>query len=581
MSVSFIPSFVPTDSTPAPQPAANSSNNMGNGDLFSALLRNQFVAPSATPTPMANMPIPPAPQIDTSRNDGGDNNSSTDIASSPASNDNVPNDNRTSDGTTADNASNDNNANDNGPSQSTSSTNPAADNSQNDQGSSVTKADTGGDNPPADAASGASNNQASNTHGTSAKEKSDEKNSGKNNGGKDDGESSTQTVGQSNVRPTLLALAAAITPPTQSIELPTGVTGSGSTIGSGTVGKTAAASMPAGSTPQLSVDSNAQTPSLVPSAPNTGSSSSQNGNQNSSQHNDGKPGQGFGQLPAQITVTDDSNTLVSRPSATRAPVSADGMTGSNPQTGNADQNLSPTGQPALAGSSAPAAGNASANPVATMAVDSIGKAGASTPTGSAGSDSQIEIQPQTAANAASTPASSTPASLLQQVTAATGSSTSGEPSAVQTSANELANIANLDQVAVHITKAAGDGLDKISIQLKPESLGRIDVQLQVAHDGHVSAVIGADRQDTLNLLQRDARSLQQALSNAGLRTDAGSLSFNLNSQGQFGTPQSFSNSSPGAANISNAALAESPAPVNVATMTYSSTTANGGVDIRV
>ncbi len=87
-----------------------------------------------------------------------------------------------------------------------------------------------------------------------------------------------------------------------------------------------------------------------------------------------------------------------------------------------------------------------------------------------------------------------------------------------------------NQVAVQIQKAAAQGSDRINIQLKPAELGRVEVQMDVAKDGRVTAVISADRSETLDLLQRDARALQNALNDAGLRTDSDSLSFNLKGQ---------------------------------------------------
>jgi len=95
-----------------------------------------------------------------------------------------------------------------------------------------------------------------------------------------------------------------------------------------------------------------------------------------------------------------------------------------------------------------------------------------------------------------------------------------------------------NQVAVQIQKAFGDGGDRISIQLKPAELGRVEVHLNVGKDGHVAAVITADRADTLDLLQRDARILQNALQDAGLQADGNSLSFELKSQDQAFTPSS-------------------------------------------
>lgn len=89
-----------------------------------------------------------------------------------------------------------------------------------------------------------------------------------------------------------------------------------------------------------------------------------------------------------------------------------------------------------------------------------------------------------------------------------------------------------NQVAVHIQKAVAQGSDRINIQLKPAELGRVEVQMDVAKDGRVTAVISAERSETLDLLQRDARTLQSALTEAGLRTDSDSLSFNLKGQNQ-------------------------------------------------
>ena len=88
----------------------------------------------------------------------------------------------------------------------------------------------------------------------------------------------------------------------------------------------------------------------------------------------------------------------------------------------------------------------------------------------------------------------------------------------------------VDQVTVQITKAFHAGADKINIQLKPASLGRIDVQLEVAPDGRVSAIVTADNKDTLEMLQRDAKDLAKALQDAGLHADAGNMNFNLREQ---------------------------------------------------
>ena len=89
-----------------------------------------------------------------------------------------------------------------------------------------------------------------------------------------------------------------------------------------------------------------------------------------------------------------------------------------------------------------------------------------------------------------------------------------------------------EQVAVTLKQAAQSGTDRIQIQLKPASLGAIEVRLDVTHDGKISAVISADRSDTLNMLKQDSSGLEQALRDAGLQADSGSLSFNLRGDGQ-------------------------------------------------
>src|SRR3546814_18557062 len=81
------------------------------------------------------------------------------------------------------------------------------------------------------------------------------------------------------------------------------------------------------------------------------------------------------------------------------------------------------------------------------------------------------------------------------------------------------------------------GQDQISIKLHPAELGRIEVKLENASDGTLRAVISAERTETLDLLQRDARGLERALQAAGVKTDSGSLSFNLRGQGQNHEPQ--------------------------------------------
>ncbi|PKR55918.1 flagellar hook-length control protein FliK [Thalassospira marina] len=93
------------------------------------------------------------------------------------------------------------------------------------------------------------------------------------------------------------------------------------------------------------------------------------------------------------------------------------------------------------------------------------------------------------------------------------------------------------QVAVHIKNAASDGVDRISVQLRPEHLGRVDVKLEIHHDGHVQTVVQADNRQTLDMLRQDVKGLQQALRDAGLSADSQSFTFEHRQEGGQGQNQ--------------------------------------------
>ena len=90
----------------------------------------------------------------------------------------------------------------------------------------------------------------------------------------------------------------------------------------------------------------------------------------------------------------------------------------------------------------------------------------------------------------------------------------------------------VQQVAVQITKAAVDGLNRFSIQLHPADLGQVHVRLDLSHDGHVTAMVSTNRHDTLDLLQRDSQNLQRSLEDLGFKMDSGGMQFSLSNQGE-------------------------------------------------
>ncbi len=123
-----------------------------------------------------------------------------------------------------------------------------------------------------------------------------------------------------------------------------------------------------------------------------------------------------------------------------------------------------------------------------------------------------------------------------------GTSVSGENNAVQqrsttpksAQAQSRPNLpahALADQVAVNIQRGVAQGQDRINVQLRPAELGKVEIKMEMNHDGRMTAVISAERPETLDMLRQDSRSLIDALNQIGLRADSNSLSFNLQGQG--------------------------------------------------
>ena len=106
-----------------------------------------------------------------------------------------------------------------------------------------------------------------------------------------------------------------------------------------------------------------------------------------------------------------------------------------------------------------------------------------------------------------------------------------------------------DQIILQMTRSVRNGDDQISLQLHPADLGKITIKLDVGSDGKVQGSVTADNPQTLAMLQKDSRSLERALQDAGLRADPGSLQFNLGGQSGNNAGQTANNG--GNANTGN------------------------------
>ena len=82
----------------------------------------------------------------------------------------------------------------------------------------------------------------------------------------------------------------------------------------------------------------------------------------------------------------------------------------------------------------------------------------------------------------------------------------------------------LGQVLVSIARDPA-GARHMTLQLQPDALGRLQIQVDQAPDAPTRVRISAERPETLALLQRDAPQLQRALDQAGVPRETIMLSF--------------------------------------------------------
>ncbi|WP_186418112.1 flagellar hook-length control protein FliK [Bosea sp. CS1GBMeth4] len=110
--------------------------------------------------------------------------------------------------------------------------------------------------------------------------------------------------------------------------------------------------------------------------------------------------------------------------------------------------------------------------------------------------------------------------------------------AARTASAEAGRPTPLHVVPVEIGARALAGNKRFDIRLDPAELGRIDVRLEISDKGDVSAKLTVDRVETLQMLQRDARTLERAFEQAGLKPSEGGIDMSLrDSADQSGSRQ--------------------------------------------
>ncbi len=95
------------------------------------------------------------------------------------------------------------------------------------------------------------------------------------------------------------------------------------------------------------------------------------------------------------------------------------------------------------------------------------------------------------------------------------------------------------QISAQFARLTANPTQRIEVQLEPANLGKVHIQLDMPHEGKATVAIVADRAETLELLQRDARALERSLQEAGVKADSSSMQFSLKEHSNQQTGQQF------------------------------------------
>jgi hypothetical protein len=212
-----------------------------------------------------------------------------------------------------------------------------------------------------------------------------------------------------------------------------------------------------------------------------------------------------------------------------------------------------------------------------------GRASSDGASADANADLSLATPGGTSADAAATPGNGQPGLPIQPgFNAAVANAQTPPPMGPAQHTAGAADAVPLASVPFEIATRIEAGQKHFEIRLDPPDLGRIEVRLAVDSSGRATSHLVVDRADTLDLLRRDAPSLERALQSAGLTTDDASLQFSLRDQSFAGRDQGLSAPLPPPP-PPPAALPDSEiAPIDAAVRRYGQLAGlGGGVDIRV
>lgn len=188
-------------------------------------------------------------------------------------------------------------------------------------------------------------------------------------------------------------------------------------------------------------------------------------------------------------------------------------------------------------------------------------------------------QPGKLPDLGSAPKGATPGATSFTVATALDLSRTGPASTVPAQAQPaLRQNVPIDRVAFEVVSQAKSGVREVEIKLDPPELGSISVKMDMDDSGRVSAHLVVEKSSTLDQLRSDAPRLERMLSDAGLKTDSGSLQFSLRDQ------QSQSRQGNDARRARRGSVEIDPVDLNAwrgSAATTNLAAQRGGIDIRL
>jgi flagellar hook-length control protein FliK len=142
-----------------------------------------------------------------------------------------------------------------------------------------------------------------------------------------------------------------------------------------------------------------------------------------------------------------------------------------------------------------------------------------------------------------------------------------------------------EQVSIHIAQAKIGKMDRVTLNLHPTDLGRVEIRMQVDSDQNTFVRIHSESRDTYDLLRADRGNLERILQDVGLKLDSGNLEFGYRGENQASDTQDnqgfANNSDDGSAQTNTQEMTDREVMEAALSQQHLSIAVTTGVNIRV